>query len=130
MGKSTYARNKTLDFWLYNGIKPTAPGGTAVHLSLHTADPGTTGASELSGNGYARQNILFGTAASSGSISNTNSGEFGPNTTTNWGTITHIGLWDAVTTGNFLYGGTCTSRTVSVGEKVTFAVSAVTATET
>ena len=36
--------------------------GTTYYLSLHSADPGTTGASEFSGGTYARQAIVFGSA--------------------------------------------------------------------
>ncbi|QFG11450.1 head protein [Mycobacterium phage Ekdilam] len=32
-------------------------------LSLHSADPGTTGASEITGGGYARKTFAWGTAA-------------------------------------------------------------------
>ena len=41
---------------LLGGIEPTSS-------SLHTAFPGTTGASECSGGSYARQTIAFGTAS-------------------------------------------------------------------
>ena len=57
-------------------------------VSLHTADPGTTGANEVVGTGYARKSI---TVATSGSSTTLASWE---NTSgTSWGTITHVGLW-------------------------------------
>ena len=34
--------------------------GSAVYLSLHSGDPGDTGANELSGNGYLRQSVASG----------------------------------------------------------------------
>ena len=43
--------------------------GTTYYLSAHSADPGTTGASELSGGGYARQAIVFGSASGGASPS-------------------------------------------------------------
>src|SRR6266704_1519477 len=69
--------------------------GTARYASIHTADPGTTGTSETSGGGYARQLITWGTAAA-GSVS-------GGTVTFSVaaGTYTHLGYWDAVSAGNF-----------------------------
>jgi hypothetical protein len=34
-------------------------------------------------------------------------------------TITHVGLWDASTAGNFLMGGTTTNRTLGAGDTYT-----------
>ncbi len=42
---------------LAGGLTPA----TTYYFSLHSADPGTTGANEISGGGYARQPIQFGT---------------------------------------------------------------------
>lgn len=78
---------------------------TGRYISLHTADPGNTGASELSGGAYARQ--AQGTWAAAGnnptSYSNSATIEF-PVATTHWGTITHFGIWSASSAGTF-YGG-------------------------
>ncbi len=72
--------------------------GTAKYASLHTADPGTTGTSEASGGGYARQAITWG-APSSGTTS-------GGTVTFSVaaGTYAYIGYWDAVTAGNYVGG--------------------------
>lgn len=70
-------------------------------ISLHTADPGSTGANEVTGGTYARIQTTWGTVASSavtGSAVTINV----PSGTT----ITHWGLSSAVTAGTFLYGGT------------------------
>ena len=73
---------------------------TTVYLSLHTANPGQTGANEEAGGGYARVAVSWN-APASGVM--TNSGTI---TVNNNGTATYVGLWDAVTSGNFLIGGT------------------------
>ncbi len=51
MSLSTFAKNKILDY-LLKGIAFTV---NPVYVSLHTATPGLTGASEVSGGSYARQ---------------------------------------------------------------------------
>lgn len=78
---------------------------TTYYLSGHTADPGTTGASELSGGGYARQAITFA-AASTGSKASSNA-----QTMPNAGStaVTHTGVWTAVTAGTFICGQAMTS---------------------
>lgn len=72
----------------------------AVFASLHTADPGTTGTSEVTGGSpaYARKAITWN-AAASGALDNNANPVFDVPAGT---TITHVGLWDAVTAGNFL----------------------------
>lgn len=70
---------------------PMLNGGAevAVEASLHTADPGSSGASEVSGGGYARQAVTWA-AASGGSIATGAPVVFNvPGSTT----ITHAGLW-------------------------------------
>ena len=60
MAKSTTSANNTLD-WQLGGATPTRP--TTRFISMHTADPGATGASECSGSGYARQSLTFNAAS-------------------------------------------------------------------
>jgi hypothetical protein len=86
---------------------------------LHTADPGTTGASEASGGGYARIQYSVGTP-SSGSVSNTGTETF---TTAGSTAVTHIGTYDAVTTGNYEIGAPLSSSVTAV--TITFAAAAI-----
>lgn len=78
---------------------------TTYYLSLHSADPGTTGASEISGGSYARQ-AYVPTSASAGAESNT-----ALITVPNLGavSITHIGIWNAATVGTYLIGAPLTT---------------------
>ncbi len=73
----------------------------AVFASLHTADPGTTGTSEVTGGtpAYARKAITWNAAASANLDNNANPVFDVPGGVT----ITHVGLWSAVTAGTF-YG--------------------------
>ena len=99
---------------------------TTYYLSLHSATPGQTGTSEISGGSYARQGITFG-SASGGSEASTNSQTF-PNLPAESGGIGYFGIWSAVTAGTYIGGGTTTGLTGSLpsGISVNFATGAVT----
>jgi hypothetical protein len=113
MSFSNYLENKILD----KAFRNTDFTVTTVYGSLHTADPGETGASEATGGSYARQSVTFG-AASSGSISNSATITFASMPA---GTFTHCGTWDASTAGNFLGGGSLTaSKTTQAGDTIEF----------
>lgn len=72
----------------------------AVFASLHTADPGTTGANEATGGSpaYARKAITWNAAAAGALDNNAN-----PVFDVAAGTYGWVGLWSAVTAGTF-YG--------------------------
>lgn len=78
----------------------------AVFASLHTGDPGTTGASEVTGGSpaYARKAITWN-AAASGALDSSNAPSFDVPAGT---TVSHAGFWSAVTGGTF-YGGNALS---------------------
>jgi len=85
----------------------------ATYVSLHTADPGTTGASEATGGSpaYARKAITWGTPTfSSGTETVSSAATITFDVPA--GTYAYFGLWDALA-GNYLMGGTCTSQTFS-----------------
>jgi hypothetical protein len=117
---ANYAENLLID-WMLTAGAATRP--TAWYLALHTADPTETGATgELSGNGYARQSIAFD-AAASGATANSGQITFGPNTGSNWGTVTHSSVWTASTSGNCLFKGALTaSKSIAVGDSLIFAI--------
>jgi hypothetical protein len=76
-----------------NGV--TALGN---YVSLHTADPGTTGTAECSGGGYARQATTWGSPSSGTAVGST------VVMTTNQN-ATYWGVWSAPTGGSFCGGG-------------------------
>jgi hypothetical protein len=92
----------------------TAPA--AVYVSLHTADPTDAGTgTEVSGGSYARQAATFG--APSNGASTTTADITYPQATASYGTVTHIGIFDALTTGNLLYHSPLnTSKTIDTGD--------------
>jgi hypothetical protein len=111
---STAAENRAIS-GVFSATTPT-PSTTAYWQSLHTADPGTSGASEYAG--VTRLQYPSGTA-SGGALSNTSTLTF---TTSGASAVTHIGIWDAVTTGNYVIGAALTSNVTAV--TITFAVGA------
>lgn len=96
---SNYLENALVNATLRN-TSYTSP--TTVYLALYTSDPtDADSGTEVSGGSYARQSITFG-APSNGVSTNSAAIEF-PQATGSWGTITHVGIRDALTTGNLLY---------------------------
>jgi len=104
--------NELLDHAFRNA---TFTSPTTVYLGLTTSTPtDSTGGTEISGNGYARQAITFG-AASGGAIANTVAITF-PEATGNQGTATHVEIWDSLTTGNRLaWGPLSSSQAINSG---------------
>jgi hypothetical protein len=72
----------------------------AHFISLHTASPGTTGANEVAGGTYARVATTWG-AISAASVTGSQVTINVPAATT----ITHWGIWDAGSAGNYYDGG-------------------------
>jgi hypothetical protein len=89
---------------------------TAWYVGLYTADPTDTGsgATEISGNGYARKAVTFTVTGNEA----TNSGSIDFDAATgSWGTVSHIGIFDALTSGNLLFtGALTTSKGVTTGD--------------
>jgi hypothetical protein len=109
MSISDYLENELLDSVFNNGSFAVAQ----PYVSLHTADPGEDGSNECTGGSYARQSGSFTTAAS-GAVETDADIEF---TGMPACTVTHVGVWDAVSAGNFLWGGALSaSKTVNAGD--------------
>jgi len=73
----------------------------AGFMSLHTADPGSTGASEVTGGSpaYARVALTWAAGTVDGVYTATLAGSF--NVPANI-TVTHVGLWTAATGGTYI----------------------------
>lgn len=111
MSLSDFAENELLDALLNNG---SFAGGATVYVSLHTADPGEDGSNEVSGGSYARQASGGFSAASSGATDNDANIDFAVMPAE---TITHVGIWDASSAGNFLIGGALSAqKTTNAGD--------------
>lgn len=127
-GPSAYTQTNVLNA-LLRGTALPLPAGT--YVSLHTGDPGATGASEVTAGawpGYARRKAegagAIGTgwtAPSTGSSSNTNQIPFPANDGAGTVTVTHFAIWDALTGGNCLQSAAlATARALAVGDILIF----------
>jgi hypothetical protein len=102
---------------------------TVYYLSLHTATPGTTGASEVTGGSYARQPITMGTPSTgSQASSGTDAAQSFAGMPAEAGGVPYAGIWTAQTAGTYLGGLTTSglSGAISVGATIDFASGAVT----
>lgn len=118
---SDFLENKVLGHVL-GGTAYTAPG--TLYLGLFTSNGGlennTAGSqTEISGGSYAREEVTF--TVSGNTATNSATVTFDP-ATGNWGTITHVAVMDASTSGNVLFwGAVTTEKTIESGD--TFQVS-------
>ncbi|MFD2703825.1 hypothetical protein ACFSVM_25680, partial [Paenibacillus shunpengii] len=98
MSMSNFLENKILNHVLRGEVY--APP-TELYIGLFTSDPGEAGTgTEVTGAGYARRPITF-SPSTVGTTSNT-ADILSPASTAAWGTITHFGIFDALTGGNLL----------------------------
>lgn len=117
--KSAYLEQQLLNHVLRNTAY-TSP--TTVYVGLFTTNPDEDASgTEVSGGSYARESAAFDAPVSeSPGYSCVNSALLTFTTPTgSWGTISHWGLFDAVSGGNLLYYGAFDeSRPVTTGDDV------------
>lgn len=114
MSFSNHLETEILDH-VFGGNAYTAPG--TLYLALHTANPDEDGSGtevSTSGTAYARQTVAFtvsgNTATTSGAVEYATA-------TANFGTVSHVGVWDASTAGNLLaYAALTSSKTIETGD--------------
>jgi hypothetical protein len=128
MSKSDYAENKINELL----VGKTAFATPTAYVALFTAAPSDSGGgTEVTGGSYARKSTAGAdwAASSGGSIQNANAITF-VTATGSWGTVTHFGVFDALTTGNLLFWAVLTaSKTVGSGDTASFAAGALVHTE-
>ena len=114
MSFSNFLETEILDH-VFGGAAYTAP--TAHYLALFTAAPGETGGgTEVSttGTAYIRNSVAFTTTGNT--TSNTAAVEYAT-ATASYGTVTHVGVFDAVTAGNLMaYAALTTSKLIDSGD--------------
>jgi len=98
-------------------------------VGLSTADPldDASGLAEPVGDGYARVATTTATwdAASGGTKSNGLAITFPEATGDGWGTVTHVGIFDAVSAGNLLFSIALTGGVeITAGKIARFAIGA------
>ena len=112
MSFTNFLETEILDH-VFAGAAYTAPA--TKYIGLFTAAPGETGGgTEVSGSAYARQTMAFTT---SGDTTSNNAAVEFPTATGSWGTITHVGIFDAVSSGNLMVYATLTaSKAITTGD--------------
>lgn len=119
MPASNYMRNKVYNHTFGLGAW-TMP--TTVYVALYTTDPtAADSGTEVTGGGYARKALTMA-APTNGVGDNSAIVNFGT-ASASWGTITHVGIRDALTVGNLLiYGPLTASKTVGSGDTFDFPI--------
>lgn len=118
---STYLANEILD-WIKGGAMPTAPAG--IYVALYNGDPGDAGTAgtdvTTDVRAAGRVAVTFGSVASR-AMSNSADVSFGASVSAV--TVTHFGLWDASSAGNFIGGDALdTTRIIAIGDPVSFLI--------
>ena len=101
--------------WLLTAGSATRP--TAWYLALFTSNPDEDGSgTEVTtvGTAYARQTAAF--TVSGNTASNSAAIEF-PTATASYGTVSHVGVYDASTGGNLIaYAALTTAKAIDTGD--------------
>ena len=104
--------------WTFTTDSVTRP--TAWYLGLFTANPDEdgSGATEISGNGYARKSVSL--SVSGNLATNSAAVEFDV-ATGSWGTISHVAVFDASSGGNQIaYAALTTSKAIDTDDVLRF----------
>jgi len=114
MSFSNYLETELLDHVFANNAY-TSP--SAVYVSLHTANPDEDASgTEVTtvGTAYARQTATFSVT---GNTATTTAAIEYATATADYGTVTHVAVWDAVSAGNMLaYAALTASKTIATGD--------------
>jgi hypothetical protein len=112
MSFTNFLETEILDH-VFAGAAYSAPG--THYLGLFTSAPGETGGgTELSGSAYVRKSVAFTT---SGNTTSNNAAIEFPTATGSWGTVTHVGVFDASSSGNLMaYATLSASKAIATGD--------------
>jgi len=113
MSFTNYLENKVMAY-VFTGTAYSSPSAS-LYLALFTTDPGEGGSgTEVSGTSYARQ--LFTMTTTTNASTNGSAIEF-PAAGSSWGTVTHVAVMDALTSGNMLASAAlAASKTIGSGD--------------
>lgn len=122
---SDYAENALFNALLRN-VAFTSP--TTVYVALFTTNPTDAGSgAEVAVGNYVRQPVTFA-APSNGVGSNSGQVTWDP-ASVPFGTITHVGLYDAATSGNLLmHAALSASKIIGAGDIFRISVGSLVAT--
>ena len=116
-GKADALEARLLDHLFKGGATPALTALSIVYVALYTSVPSDSATgTEVSGSGYQR--LATGSSSftrTGGSITNSSELVWSLVTGTPY-TVVGWAIWDAISGGNRLYWGDCTSVTFAVGE--------------
>lgn len=114
MSFSNYLETELLDH-VFTNTAYTAP--STLYLALFTSNPAEDGSGTevtTSGTAYARQTVTF---TVSGNTATTDAAVEFPTATANYGTVSHVGIYDASSAGNLIaYAALTTSKAIETGD--------------
>ena len=125
-----------LERWLKNTTTNLGAVPATVYIGLGTAGDDASLTEPSTTRGYTRPSIGFGATSASTNPTTalqitgpTAAISIGPNTVSDWGTITHFGIYSASSSGNLLFWGALGSGvSMAVNDTFQFAASSVTIT--
>lgn len=128
--KTDALEQRVLDHLFKGAAAPALGALSTVYVALYTVVPSDSGAgTEVTGSAYARQAVAAAAwTRTASSIANNAEIAF-PAVTGSAYTVVGWAIMDAVSAGNQLYWGDCTSTTMNVGDIPRFAPNALTITE-
>jgi hypothetical protein len=138
MATGTAMSNKleedVLNRWLKNTTTILGAAPATVYVAIGTAGDDTGVTEPSTTRGYTRTSISFGATAAGTNPTTamqvtgpTAAINVGPNTVSDWGTITHFGIYDAASSGNLLFWGALSSSVaIAVNDTFQFAAGAIT----
>ena len=113
MSFTNFLETEILDH-VFAGAAYTAPSTKYLALFTAVADGEAGSVTEVTGGGYARQTVAFTT---SGNTTSNNAAVEFPTATANYGTVTHVGVYDASSSGNLMaYATLSASKTIETGD--------------
>ena len=113
MSFTNFLETEILDH-VFAGAAYTAPGTKYLALFTAISDGEAGSVTEISGNAYARQSVAFTT---SGNTTSNNAAVEFPTATGSWGTVTHVGIYDASSSGNLMaYATLSSSKAIATGD--------------
>ena len=113
MSFTNFLETEILDH-VFAGAAYTAPSTKYLALFTAVADGETGSVTEITGGGYARQTVAFTT---SGNTTSNNAAVEYPTATANYGTVTHVGVYDASSSGNLMaYAALSSNKTIETGD--------------
>ena len=126
VGTSQTLNNSWLNVIRGGGTTYTALAN--VYVQLHTANPGTVGTTSVS-SVTTRPAITFAAATTGVLTQNGTAPSWTSWAGTNGEVVTHVSIWDASSSGNFLWSAAlAASKTVNTGDTLTLSSSSLTIT--